>query len=118
MVKLKLRELLQERNMTQKQLAEMTNTRAATISAICNETSKMVNLELLDKICHALDCEVGDILEKSAIDNPSTEKPTDEEVLSAMRALFATKDLFSPGNDGFTISKRIIEDYFKKNREE
>lgn len=64
MIKSRLRVLLAERNMTQKQLAEETGIRPPTISALCNNTLKRIPLDVIDKICTALDCEPSDLLSR------------------------------------------------------
>ena len=48
--------------MQQAELARVTGIRAATINDIYHEIAVRVNLEHIDKICEALDCEVGDLL--------------------------------------------------------
>lgn len=64
MIKSRLRVLLAERNMTQRQLAEKTGIRPPTISALCNNTLKRIPFEVIDKICSALDCEPSDLLSR------------------------------------------------------
>lgn len=49
--------------MNQKQLAEQTGIRPSTISAICTGSIKEVPVSVLDKICSALNCQPGDIME-------------------------------------------------------
>ncbi|MBN3016962.1 helix-turn-helix transcriptional regulator [Ruthenibacterium lactatiformans] len=49
--------------MTQKQLADMTGIRPPTISAICLGTVKEFPIGAIDKICKALNCQPGDIME-------------------------------------------------------
>jgi putative transcriptional regulator len=53
-VKIKLKNLLIERNLTQKELAEMTGLREATISAICRNNLDKINLKHLKLIMTAL----------------------------------------------------------------
>lgn len=58
-----LKALLADKNMTQKELAEITGIRPPTISAICVGSVKHIPLGVLDKICDALDCQPGDVFE-------------------------------------------------------
>ena len=62
-IKFRLKVLLAERGMTQKQLADMTGIRPPTISAICLGTEKEFPIGAIDKICKALNCQPGDIME-------------------------------------------------------
>lgn len=50
-------------DMNQRQLAEKTGIRASTISAMCTGTAKHIPVDVLDKICDALHCQPGDLLE-------------------------------------------------------
>ena len=61
-VRFKLKVLLAEREMTQKQLAEITGIRPPTISAICTNTAKQVPVYAIERICKALSCQPGDFI--------------------------------------------------------
>lgn len=63
MVRFRLRVLLAMHDMNQKSLAIATGIRPATISAICNGTAKYLSVDVLDKICAALQCQPGDLIE-------------------------------------------------------
>ena len=63
MVKFRVKVMLAERGMTQKQLAEATGVRPPTVSAICLGTAKHIPVDVLDKFCEALDCQPGDLME-------------------------------------------------------
>lgn len=54
-VKLKVKELLEERNITQKKLAQISGIRESTISDIVRGTRKVINFEHLSKIAEALE---------------------------------------------------------------
>ncbi len=54
-VKLRLKDLLEERGITQKQLAKMAGVRESTISDIVRGTRTVINFEHLGKIATALD---------------------------------------------------------------
>lgn len=62
--RLKLKRLLEERNITQKELAEMTGIREATISEIANNSRTVINKSHLSKIMNALNLtKLEDILD-------------------------------------------------------
>ena len=63
MIESKLKVQLAINKMTQKQLAEITGIRPPTISQIALGTIKHFPMDALDKICAALNCQPGDILE-------------------------------------------------------
>ena len=54
-VKLKVKELLEERNITQKKLAQIYGIRESTISDIVRGTRTVINFEHLSKIAEALE---------------------------------------------------------------
>ena len=54
-VKLKVKELLEERNMTQKKLAQISGIRESTISDIVRGTRTVINFEHLSKIAESLE---------------------------------------------------------------
>lgn len=49
--------------MTRKALAELVNVRANTISDLYNEKVRRVDLELINKICNVLKCDITDLIE-------------------------------------------------------
>lgn len=63
MIKFKLKVILAMRDMTQKELAHRTDIRPPTISAICTGTIKQIPVDVLDRICAALDCQPSDLME-------------------------------------------------------
>lgn len=63
-LRIKLKEILKERNITQKQLVEMTGLRAAAVSELVNNQRTSIKKEHVIKICEALELSrVEDILE-------------------------------------------------------
>ena len=54
-VKLKVKELLEERNITQKKLAQISGIRESTISDIVRGTRTVINFEHLSRIAEALE---------------------------------------------------------------
>lgn len=63
MIKPKVKVILAQRGMTQKQLAETTGVRPPTVSAICLGTAKHIPIDVLDKFCAVLHCQPGELLE-------------------------------------------------------
>ena len=63
MIKFKVKVMLAIREMTQKELAERTDIRPPTISAICNNSAKHLPIDALDKMCEVLDCQPADLME-------------------------------------------------------
>ena len=64
MIKIHLSKILGERRWTQADLARKTGIRSATINEWYHELIERINLEHLDKICEALDCDITDIIER------------------------------------------------------
>ena len=83
MIKSNLKVLLAKRGMTQTQLAELTGIRQPTISAIALGTQKQYPTSVLDRICKALHCQVGDILEYKGEKKLMT---TAEKIAAELRA--------------------------------
>lgn len=63
MIKFRTKVLLAMNDMNQKELAEKTGVRPSTISALCTGAAKHVPVDVLDKICEALNCQPGDIMQ-------------------------------------------------------
>lgn len=63
-IKIKLKELLIDRNMTQSQLAELADIRPNAISNLCRGYVDRLSIEHLEKICEALQLEsISELLE-------------------------------------------------------
>ncbi|MEN0587051.1 helix-turn-helix domain-containing protein [Kurthia gibsonii] len=54
-IKLHLKRLMKEKNITQQQLAELANVRQATISIMCNKEMEKIHVPTLEKIINALE---------------------------------------------------------------
>lgn len=63
MIVFNLKSLLDNRRMTQTELARKGGLREATISAIMNNTIKEVSISNMEKICDTLDCAPGDFID-------------------------------------------------------
>ena len=64
MVIVHLSRLLGERKLSQADLARMTGIRPNTISDLYHDIVDRVSLDALDRICEALDCSLGELLER------------------------------------------------------
>lgn len=61
MIKCRLKILLAEHDMTQKELAEKTGIREASIGDMCNNKAKHIPVDTIDKLCEFFDCQVSDL---------------------------------------------------------
>ena len=64
MVRILLSTLLGERRWTQADLARKTGIRPSTINEWYHEIADRINVEHLDLICEALECDISDILKR------------------------------------------------------
>ncbi|WP_345474582.1 helix-turn-helix domain-containing protein [Glutamicibacter ectropisis] len=58
----RLTELLAEREMTVTQLSEIVGVSVVNLSVLKNDRAKAIRFSTLVAICHALGCEIGDLL--------------------------------------------------------
>lgn len=63
MIKIKLSDLLGKHKMTQKALADMAHIRPATVSKMYYEEVKRIDINQLNNICKAFNCEISELLE-------------------------------------------------------
>lgn len=61
-VRVQLKELLQAKQISQRQLAEFTGLRPATINALCRDNVSRIYLHTLAAICDVLQVHISDIL--------------------------------------------------------
>lgn len=73
MIRIKVSEYLGRMKWSQKELAQRTGIRAATINAYYYETVKHITVEHLEALCDAFECQPGDLLEHIK----NAEKPRD-----------------------------------------
>jgi putative transcriptional regulator len=62
-IKLHLSKIMGERRIRARKLAEQTGMMPTTLSMLYNEKVEGIRFETLDKLCAALECSVGDLLE-------------------------------------------------------
>lgn len=63
MIRFKLKVMLAEREMTQRQLSEASGIRLPTINDIATGKTKAISVATLDKLCEVLNCTPNDILQ-------------------------------------------------------
>jgi len=61
-IKIHLDALLQQRGMTQKELAERVGITPANLNIFATGKARAVRFTTLEAICHELDCQPGDLL--------------------------------------------------------
>jgi putative transcriptional regulator len=66
-IKIRLQEILDERGLSQRELAKLMNVRPNTINHLCSNKVNAIYLEKLEQICNTLSIEVSElvILEKN-----------------------------------------------------
>lgn len=63
MIQVRLKNILKERGMTAAELAKKSGVNARTIRDFANGHYTRIGLDILGKLCQALDCKPGDLLE-------------------------------------------------------
>lgn len=63
MIKFVLKVMLAKRELTQKELSVISGVRLPTVSAMCTGTARHIPVDVLDRLCKALDCQPSDIME-------------------------------------------------------
>ena len=80
MIRILLSTLLGERRWTQADLARKTGIRPSTINDLYHEIADRVNLEHLDLICEALDCDLSDLIVRKPNTDVRTRSRTGTEL--------------------------------------
>lgn len=80
MIRILLSKKLGELRWTQADLARATGIRPSTINEIYHEIAERVNLEHLDLICEALDCELSEIIIRVPDCYPKTKTRTGAQI--------------------------------------
>lgn len=62
-IKIKLQQLLDERNISQRQFAIMVNMRPGTINALCRGTTDRIYISTLEQICIALNIHIHELID-------------------------------------------------------
>lgn len=61
-IRIRLRELLDERGMAQTQLQARTGLGYSTINALYHQKTERIEFDTLNRLCAVLECSVGDLL--------------------------------------------------------
>ncbi len=80
MIKITLSRKLGELRVSQAELSAKTGIRPNTINELFHNVAERVNLEHLDKICEALDCDLSEIIEFSPNSERTVEKCVSQTV--------------------------------------
>ncbi|WP_019637123.1 helix-turn-helix domain-containing protein [Paenibacillus fonticola] len=62
-IKIKLQQLLDERDISQRQFAIMVNMRPGTINALCRGTTDRIYISTLEQICLALNIHIHELID-------------------------------------------------------
>ena len=77
MIKIKVSDMLGKFKWSQKDLADKTGIRPASINTMYHETIKKIDVEHIDKLCKIFNCSIEDLLEyipETDIENSNTKK--------------------------------------------
>ncbi len=61
-IRLRLKEILEERGMSQRELARLMDTRPNTISHLCSKGVNAVYFDTLEQVCKALDIDLHELI--------------------------------------------------------
>ncbi len=76
-VRIKLASLLEERNMSQRELSRLTEVRRPTITDMCNQNATQIPLDNLAKICEVLKVDISQVLELYEVTEEDDKEPTE-----------------------------------------
>lgn len=118
MIKIFLRDILKQKNMSLKELSKLTGISSNTLSGIQNEKKESIHFPTLDKITTALDIQVDDLIKKIGCiyelsinivveQSNSSNKSICEITLSEIHDNFDTQRLDLP----FNFHKGVVTDY-------
>lgn len=62
-IKIKLAELMTKKNLTKSELCRLSDVGMSTINNYSNNTIKLLDVNVLCKLCDALDCKISELLE-------------------------------------------------------
>jgi putative transcriptional regulator len=59
----RLQDIMEERKISQKQISQITKIRTQTIANLRNNKIKQIPVDVAEKLCEFLDCNIGDLFE-------------------------------------------------------
>lgn len=62
-INIKLAELMANKNLTKNELCRLSDVGMSTINNYCNNTIKLLDVNVLCKLCNALDCKISELME-------------------------------------------------------
>lgn len=62
-IKFKLKEMLEQKGLTKNRLSNLSNVRFDTIQRLCKGNLSRLDLEILCRLCKALNCTIDDLIE-------------------------------------------------------
>ncbi|WP_211175623.1 helix-turn-helix transcriptional regulator [Paenibacillus sp. SZ31] len=78
-VKMKLKDVLKERNLTQKQLESMSGVNQARISKLTKDDRQEINLDMLIKIANALNItDISELIQFEEVSDTDEHEPTSQ----------------------------------------
>lgn len=85
MIRILLSTRLGEKRWTQADLSRATGIRPTTINELYHEIADRVNLEHLDLICEALDCDLSDLIVREPGSHPETKMRTGAAIVHSKK---------------------------------
>ncbi len=113
MITLMLDELLTERNLTAYALAKKTGLHQSVISKIRRNESQALRLDVLDKLCVALECKPGDLIvsdNRTATRNVDATRNEKQPSLSNSGGLLSLSQVA----ERLGLSRKSVNDYVNK----
>ena len=65
-IRIKLAQLIKDRGISKNKLSHRAEMQRSQINHYCNNTVSRLDVDVLARLCWALDCEIGDLLEYAA----------------------------------------------------
>jgi len=115
MITLKLGELLTERSLTAYALAKKTGLHQSVISKIRRNESQALRLDVLDKLCAALECQPGDLIvsdNRIATRNVDATRNEKQSFVNNMDGLLTLKQ----AGERLGLSRKRVNDYVNKGK--
>jgi putative transcriptional regulator len=121
MITLKLDELLTERNLTAYALAKKTGLHQSVISKIRRNESQALRLDVLDKLCVALECKPGDLIvsdNRTATRNVDATRNTDATRNEKQPSLSNSGGLLTLSQvaERLGLSRKRVNDYVNEGK--